>query len=188
LLQHAFTAEDIAVSGDDGVVSRGRISTATPSNTVAEPRGWMIDLAPIGDDGTSADCRGAERVVSAPQVRQGRVVFVSIIPGGACVAGGASWINALDVIDGSRLSVTPFDFNLDGYFDRADLLEAQSGERTPGSSIRVTAESEAGIYSAPAMLGLGGGELLSILSDSEGNLIQLEESNAYGWRTWLQLE
>ncbi|MBK1631481.1 hypothetical protein CKO31_12155 [Thiohalocapsa halophila] len=188
LLQHAFTADDIAVNGDGGIVSLGRISTATPTNTVTEPRGWMIDLVPVGDNDASAECSGAERIASAPQVRQGRVVFVSVIPGGACVAGGVSWINALDAIDGSRLSVTPFDFNLDGYFDEADLLAAQAGERTVGSSIRVTAESEAGIYSAPAMLGLGGGELMSILSDSAGNLLQLEESNAYGWRTWLQLE
>lgn len=188
LLQHALTADDIAVSGDGGVVSLGRISTAAPTNTVTEPRGWMIDLVPVGDDGASADCSGAERIASAPQVRQGRVVFASVIPGGACVAGGVSWINALDAIDGSRLSVAPFDFDLDGHFDKADLLEVQTGERTPGSSMRVTAESETGIYFAPAILGLGGGEVMSILSDSEGNLIQLEESNAYGWRTWLQLE
>jgi hypothetical protein len=37
-------------------------------------------------------------------------------------------------------------------------------------------------------LGLGGGQTMSIIADSEGDLIRLEESNAYGWRTWLQLD
>ncbi|WP_295543423.1 PilC/PilY family type IV pilus protein [uncultured Thiohalocapsa sp.] len=185
LLAHAFIQDDAGVSADGQVVSLGRISTAVPTRSVAEPRGWMLDLQPVE---SNADCRGSERVLSAPQVRHGRVVFVSMRPDGGCGDGGASWINALDAIDGSRPAVAPFDANLDGQLDAADLLRTQTGDSVVASSLRVVTAPGAGRYSAPTLIGVGGGKLKSVFSTSAGHLIQLEEANAHGWRTWLQLD
>jgi type IV pilus assembly protein PilY1 len=194
-----FVNNPIKVEGrdDDGlgtgvIVSEGRISStdAAPKSTPAGAiRGWMIDLVTKDEDDDLI--YAGERVVVAPQVRQGRVVFVSMIPGDCCSAGGSSWINALDALDGSRLDFTPFDFNMDGKFDTHDLLDVDGDPTTQGvvgSSIRVYNPNETGIYSAPSTLDMGGGEVMSIVSDSEGDLIQLEEWGAFGWRTWLQLQ
>jgi type IV pilus assembly protein PilY1 len=183
LLEHAFLEEAAAEDQASGaIVSRGRTSTKTPvSLPDGDVRGWRIDLKL--QDG---DAEG-ERVVVAPQVRSnGRVVFVSMIPGDCCSAGGTSWINALDAIDGSRLDYTPFDYNLDGGLDAYDLLKLADGGTAIGSSIRVGAGNSSGIYSQPATMSLGGGQVQSIVSDSEGELVMLREFGAHGWRTWLQ--
>lgn len=186
LIHHEFLqTKNVQDSATGVIVSRGRTSTTADSPKYEPPgvgnaRGWLIDLLIRGGD------KEGERVVVAPQVRRGRVVFVSMIPGDCCSAGGESWINALDALDGSRLDFTPFDFNLDGNFNKYDLLDIDGG--TVGSSIRVLTDNGTGIYSAPSALNMGGGEVMSVISDSEGDLIQLEESDAFGWRTWLQLE
>jgi type IV pilus assembly protein PilY1 len=184
LVEHAFL-QQVDVVGEDGtaVASRARTSTTSPIATPAgAARGWMIDL--MLQDGTPE----GERVVVAPQVRQGRVLFVSMIPGGCCESGGSSWINALDAIDGGRLTVTPFDFNLDGEFNNRDLLKMGDSNREIGSSIRVIADNESGIYAAPARLDLGNGDVALIVPDSEGDLHQVQQNEALRWRTWLQLE
>jgi type IV pilus assembly protein PilY1 len=181
LLQHAFIEEVDARNEAGAILSRGRTSTtdaeaAAPAGAV---RGWLIDLVLADGEGEG------ERVVVAPQVRQGRVVFASMIPGGVCKAGGTGWINALDAIDGSRLPYTPFDYNLDTNANAQDLLEVAGGMEQIGSSIR---PDDSGIYAVPSLLDLGGGEILSVISDSAGDLIQLQETGIGGWRTWLQLE
>ena len=204
LIQHRFLGSAF-VQKDPGTVgavyvSRARTSTTAATSTDAntagarypaagDVRGWFIDLI-LDPDGEEAAEPEGERVVVAPQVRQGRVVFVSMIPGDCCSAGGESWINALDAIDGSRLDFTPFDFNLDGFFDTNDLIKVagDSGPRQTGSSIRILTDNGSGIYAAPSTLVLGGGEVMSVISDSEGDLIPLEEYGTSGWRTWLQIE
>ncbi len=187
LLEHEFL-DTVTVTDDSGaIVSKARISTREPvSRPAGDVRGWYIDL-----ETDVSGCRGSERVVVNPQVRNGRVVFVSMMPESVCGSGGTSWINALDAIDGSRLETSPFDFNLDGNINTKDLFDVDDDDSTSGeagSSIRVLTDNGTGIYSAPSQLGLGGGGIMSVVSDSEGDLIQLEESNAYGWRTWLQID
>ncbi len=181
LLEHVF--EERAPMKDPAtgaIVSVGRTSTKTPVNRPAEVRGWLIDLK-LKD----ADPEG-ERVVVAPQVRNGRVFFVSMIPGNLCSSGGSSWITTLDALDGSRLDYTPFDYNLDGGFDNNDLLKVADGTHVVGSSIRAVDANRAGIYSPPSLLSLGGGEVTSIVSTSGGGLVNLKENNGLSWRTWLQ--
>jgi len=191
LLQQAFVEVTNVKNADGANVSRGRTSTKEP---VYRPegavRGWRIDLEMPGLV-IGTDCKGSERVVVDPQLRRGRVVFVSTIPESVCSSGGTSWINALDALDGSRLAFTAFDYTMDGNFDSKDLLDTDDDPSTKGevgSSIRVLTDNGTGLYAAPSSLGLGGGQTMSIIADSEGDLIRLEESNAYGWRTWLQLD
>jgi type IV pilus assembly protein PilY1 len=180
LLQHAFeegaTIKDPATGA---VISLGRSSTKTPVYTPGAVRGWLIDLK-LKDESPAG-----ERVLVAPQVRNGRVVFVSMIAGDLCSPGGSSWITALDALDGSRLDRTPFDYNRDGDVDTDDLLEVDDGA-VVGSSVRVVEADSTGIYASPSPLSLGGGEVTSIVSTSDGDLIGLKEDNGLGWRTWLQ--
>jgi type IV pilus assembly protein PilY1 len=183
LLAQQFEAQ-IQINGPEGALaSLGRISTDHLIDWSANGyRGWFIDLVLANGEPEG------ERVVVSPDVSGNRIVFVSMIPEDCCSSGGVSWLNALDANDGSRLSVTPFDYNLDGDFAANDLLQmADDGPAMPGSSIRAVADGGTGIYSAPMPLGLGNGAVQRIVSDSEGDLIRLRESTALGWRNWLQL-
>jgi len=186
LLEQQFQAEASVQEADGGTtVSLGRSSTNLTIDWSDGDRGWYIDLK-LADD----DAEG-ERVVVAPQLRGNRVVFVSMIPEDCCSSGGLSWINALDFKDGSRLPYTPFDYNLDGSFSADDKLsidDAGDTSQVVGSSIRILTDGGTGVYSAPSQLGLGGGKLQSIVSDSEGDLLLLRESTALDWRNWVQLQ
>lgn len=63
----------------------------------------------------------AERVVSDPVLRDGRVIMTSIIPSDAvCTAGGTSWLNEVDWLTGGLLASPPFDTNNDGVVDSSD--------------------------------------------------------------------
>jgi type IV pilus assembly protein PilY1 len=192
LLEQQFEATAfVEEAGGGAAVSLGRSSTNTAidwSGSDAGPgdRGWYIDLKLQGG------VAEGERVVVAPQLRGSRVVFVSMIPADCCSSGGLSWINALDFKDGSRLAYTPFDYNLDGGFGADDKLsivdDAGDTSQVVGSSIRILTDGGTGVYSAPSQLGLGGGQMQSIVSDSEGDLILLRESTALEWRNWVQLQ
>lgn len=163
----------VAVSGSGTATNTGRTSTR---NTIdwSIHLGWYLDLP---DEG--------ERVVSAPQLRGDRVVFTSqVVNGDVCRAGGVSWLNAVAFTSGSALDESPFDLNLSGTIDSADLLTTRSGQAA-GTSLRL---STGGLYSGPAAMVLPGGETLSLISSSEGDLIQILESSALRWRVWHQLQ
>ena len=162
-----------AISGSDSTTNTGRPSTR---NTIdwSIHLGWYLDLP---DEG--------ERVVSAPQLRGDRVVFTSLVVyGDVCRAGGVSWLNAVAFTSGSALDESPFDFNLSGTIDSADLLATGSGQAV-GTSLRV---SMGGLYSSPAVIVLPGGETLSLISSSKGDLTPILESSALRWRVWHQLQ
>jgi type IV pilus assembly protein PilY1 len=180
LMQHELL-EVVNVSGDGGgIVSRGRTSTKEPVSEPDPPRGWMIDL--VLRDGIAE----GERVVVAPQVRRGHVTFVSMIPGDCCEAGGMSWINTLNAIDGSRPDYIPFDYDRDGGIDQDDLLDV-GGEQVIGTSIRVGP----GIYSAGRRLDMGGGQSINVhnstLNPKEPPVLP-DDGGLSSARTWLQLE
>jgi type IV pilus assembly protein PilY1 len=180
LLEQSFLETGIRVPGSDPgtVVSEGRTSTRLPIDWSVHS-GWRLDLV----DGESAQ---GERVVTAPQLRGERVVFASLIPEpDPCKTGGSSWLNAVAYTSGSALDETPFDFDLSGTFDSADLLATGSGPAVAGTSMRLAAGT---IYSSPAALVLPGGETMTLLSTSEGDLVQLRESSALRWRVWSQIQ
>jgi type IV pilus assembly protein PilY1 len=181
LLAQWFESE-VSVQDRDAnaVVSLGRSSTDHAIDWSLH-RGWYIDLIRRGGDAEG------ERVIVAPQVRANRVVFVSMTPGECCGAGGSSWVNVLRAKDGSRLGFSPFDYDLDGRFGAADRLSTEDGDVIVGSSIRLVTDG-GGVYSAPSILGLGGGQFQGIISDSQGGLIRLQEAAALDWRTWRQID
>jgi len=121
-----------------------------------------------------------ERVVVESKVERGHVTFTSMIPGDCCEAGGLSWKNTVDAIDGSRPDYIPFDYNRDGSIDQDDLLEVD-GEQVIGTGIQV----ETGLYSPSSSL-KGVGDFYSISDGGIGkNPSGTDPSSA---RTWLQLE
>jgi len=190
LLQQRFTHTATVDGASGGLASSGRVSTDNRIQWSGDDasRGWYIDLV-VDPDDADPDAEG-ERVVTPAQVRNGRVVFVSLIPGDCCDAGGTSWINVLDVADGSRLAMIPFDYNFDGVFNADDLLEiTERGETVnrEGSSIRIETDGGTGIYSPPSLLGLGSGQVQGVVTDSEGDLVKLLESSALNWRNWQQI-
>jgi type IV pilus assembly protein PilY1 len=168
--------------GDADAKTLGRTSSTNPVDWAVH-QGWLLDLIE-----TENNLSKGERVVSSAQVRGDRVVFVSLIPEtDTCRNGGISWVNALNYTNGAALDETPFDYDLNGAFDTSDLLMVgQQGTAKVGSSIRLA--NSAGIYSGPATLPLIGGETKSMVATSDGDLIDLLESSAIGWRVYRQIQ
>lgn len=113
-------------------------------------RGWYLDLVP-----PSGTARG-ERVVSAPLLRYGRVIFNTLVPStDPCSGGGTSWLMELSQKTGGPLSYSVFDRNGDQLFNTADYVTVTSG----GSSVQVPVsglKSEVGITKTPAWISAGG--------------------------------
>jgi type IV pilus assembly protein PilY1 len=185
------TFVDLRAGNQDGSNSNVTEGRVTSDNSVdwTVQRGWYLDL-PYPQSGNATSPPTAERVTTKAEVRGNRVLFVSTIPADdPCEAGGGShsWVNALDLRDGSRLAITPFDFNLDFAFGVDDLFEISENGATvtaAGSSIRLPGT---GVYSGLATLDLGGGGIKTVLADSRGDLVSLQESTALDWRNWQRL-
>jgi type IV pilus assembly protein PilY1 len=105
-------------------------------------RGWQIDLI---DDG--------ERQVSNSILRNGRIIFTTLIPDTEpCSFGGDSWLMELDAITGGRLSESPFDLNNDDEFDEKDLVNVSGSEEPVAVSGMKSTE---GILPTPTILSSG---------------------------------
>jgi type IV pilus assembly protein PilY1 len=120
----------------------------TSANTVADSKdGWFINLPATG-----------ERQVSSSVLRNGKIVFTTIIPGGdACSAGGEGWLMVLDALTGGRPEATPLDLNLDGTFDRQDFITVTiDGEQVevPATGVK----SEVGMVDQMLLVSEGDGE------------------------------
>lgn len=98
--------------GDPGPVT----ARLTSSNAVGAS-GWYMDLvSPVAGYEN-------EKQVTTPIVRNGHVIFTTVIPEtNPCSGGGRSWIMELNVLSGARLEEAPFDINNDGKFDNADMI------------------------------------------------------------------
>jgi type IV pilus assembly protein PilY1 len=122
-------------------VGTKQFNLRTTSNAAPGTRGWYMDLVPPSPPGFQG-----ERVVSNSLLRNGRIVFTTLIPDpDPCGFGGDSWLMELDAITGKRLNESPFDLNRDGHFDSADLVP---GTTLPPSGMK----SEVGITPEPGVL------------------------------------
>jgi type IV pilus assembly protein PilY1 len=73
-------------------------------------RGWYIDLP-----------TSLERVIGAASVRDGRVIFTTVVPSNdPCVFGGSGWLMELDATNGARLPYSVFDTTGDELVTSAD--------------------------------------------------------------------
>ena len=155
--------------------------------------GWHMDL--VDESGTHA----GERVISDPQRRQNRVIFVTNIPSSdPCMAGGSSWIMELNASTGQRLNVTPFDYNNDGYINDDDLVNStvdingdgkidNSDLLAAGSGIQ---DKNGGKLSRPTILLDANNNEIKLSSTSNATISKVKErgpADKVGRRSWNQL-
>lgn len=152
----------------------------TSSNAVAYPtkKGWYMKLRkpPV-----ATPTYQGERVVSAPLLRAGRVVFTTLIPStDPCSFGGDSWIMEVDLYSGARTASPSFDLNNDRSFSSSDSVNG-----VVVSGIR----SKEGIVKTPAVISAGGVEY-KYASGTSGNIEKIvEKGTAAVKRTsWRQLQ
>ena len=145
----------------------------TSNNALTNQPGWYINLPTVAPPGT-LPATGREMQVTDSVLRSGRILFATLIPASdPCGFGGTSWLMALDARTGSRLGISLFDVNGDGYFTSADFVT--SGGITVPVSGR---QSREGVVGTPTILGTGNGDLL-IGSGSSGNLdVNKAENNS----------
>jgi type IV pilus assembly protein PilY1 len=154
----------------------------TSANAITYPtkKGWYMKLLTPNPTASTPSYDG-ERVVSAPLLRAGRVVFATLIPStDACSFGGDSWIMEIDASTGATTSTPSFDLNNDGGFTSADKVS--------GSIVSGIKSSE-GIVKTPAVISAGGIEY-KYASGTTGNIQKvIEKGTASVKRTsWRQLQ
>lgn len=141
-------------------------------------QGWYIDLPASG-----------ERQVSNSRLRNGRIIFTTLIPDARiCGFGGTGWLMELDTRNGGRLDVAAFDLSGDKKFDDSDYVNVTidgSSQRVPPSGTMSTE----GILPAPTVLSAGSTEY-KYSSGSTGGIFTVIENpgpRAYGRQAWRQL-
>jgi type IV pilus assembly protein PilY1 len=155
------------------------------SNTVdySTRRGWYLDLLP-----PSGTAKG-ERVVTAPLLRHGRVIFTTLIPSSdPCKFGGDSWIMELAANTGGRLDYSAFDLNDDDLFNASDYVTVTIGgvsQTVPVSGMA----SKAGIIKTPTVISAGEKEY-KLASGTTGEIASVKEKGGgagFGRVSWQEL-
>lgn len=170
------------------VATNGVNYRATTNTTVNYPtqKGWYMDLPSAG-----------ERVVSAPLLRNGRIIFPTLIPvppvsANICGAGSEStgWLMELDALSGGRLpaSGTPWDTNGDGMINPNDLITLADGTKVAPGGIQLAP----GAAGSPTVVKNGKIEykILSITQNAGIRKVnESSDSSASGSRqSWLQVQ
>jgi type IV pilus assembly protein PilY1 len=174
-----FVNDQGTVTAADDVTFTQDIRVTTKKAIADADDGWFFDLPATG-----------ERQVSTPILRNGRIIFTTLIPSGdACSAGGTSWLMEMDALTGGRLSFSPFDLNEDGEFNVQDFITVQiDGEdvQVPASGIRSTE----GIIKTPAIITLDRDRETKKASGSSGGIWGVNENagDQRGRLSWRQLD
>jgi type IV pilus assembly protein PilY1 len=181
---------EVKVSGSDY-----RITSDTGINWNTQS-GWYIDLISPG-----AASNLGERQVSNAVIRNGKVIFTTLLPSDdPCRDGGTSWLMELDFASGARLAYSPFDINGDGNFDGADYIciancELDADGNPDPERVDVPAsgkKSEVGIISSPSIANEAGGQReFKYTSGSSGNIEVIVENPGPGFegrQSWRQLD
>lgn len=83
--------------------------------------GWKLDLMPMLVEGVANASNFGERQVSDAVVRDGRVIFTTLIPSQSPQDfGGSSYVMQVNYRDGGALGFPAFDLNGDGVFGEVD--------------------------------------------------------------------
>ncbi len=174
LRQQVLAEGSIGSTGQYRVTSNNRIDWSVY-------KGWYLDLILAG--GTAQ----GERVILDPSIRNNRVMFVSFIPNNdICTStAGDSWVNVLDINDGSRLDSTAFDTNLDGVFGTSDLVTyTESGVDVQVAAASFKLGSSNVVYSNAASI-VSGNDIYNYFSDTAGGApVTVLESTGLEGRQW----
>jgi type IV pilus assembly protein PilY1 len=101
-----------------------RLVTANGADSVPAA-GWRLPLQPPND------AKEGERSVSQPILRNGRIIFTTLIPTqDVCGFGGRSWLMEVDAQTGGRYKDPVLDTNSDGMVDELDVI-LYNGEYLP---------------------------------------------------------
>jgi type IV pilus assembly protein PilY1 len=164
----------------------------TTENAVTN-RGWYMDLvSPPNPPGTF---RG-EMQVSDSILRNGRIIFTTLIPDAdLCSSGGSSWLMELEGLTGSRLTESPFDNNGDGQFNTSDFLTITLADGTTLTVPVSGLQSEVGIAQRPGILSGENSEYKYLSGSAENgagsNIQRAVENpgpNARGRQSWRQVK
>lgn len=140
--------------------------------------GWELQLIPEKIENAANTSNFGERQISNAIVRNGRVIFTTLIPSTVeCEFGGTSFLMTLDFRDGSALEFPAFDLNGDGEYDADDT--SASGRA-----------SDVGIMPTVSILA-DGAQDVAFGSGASGDIdvIELTVGNqAFGRQSWRQLE
>ncbi|MCU7938911.1 MAG: hypothetical protein KZQ64_12285 [gamma proteobacterium symbiont of Bathyaustriella thionipta] len=152
--------------------------------------GWYMPLYNTdANDNPNGDNLG-ERQVSASVLRNGRIIFTTLIPSvDPCSGGGTGWLMELDAASGARLEYSPFDLNDDEAFNASDFVTVT----IDGEKVRVPVsgkKSKEGIIASPAVVDDGKSEY-KYNSGSKGGVEVTRENPGpqyIGRQSWKQLE
>jgi type IV pilus assembly protein PilY1 len=174
LLQQYITNQYGFDGGEEDFTLRDVTQTAINFNV---HMGWFLELIPLEIDGTPNADNFGEKQVSNALVRDGRVIFTTLIPSqGLCDFGGSSFVMELDFKNGGGLDYPAFDLNGDGGFDDSDTMA--SGVMTDNGIV-----PSLSIFS-------GGDSDIAFGSGSSGDVseFQLNIGGSYlGRQSWRQL-
>ena len=171
------------------ITSELRITT---DNMLGANQGWYMDLV------SPVNGYENEKQVTEAVVRDQRVIFTTLTPDtDPCGYGGTSWLMELDLRDGSRLEISPFDLNIDGQFDNVDMVLTDLGDGNgplpiPPGGIRKKLE---GILARPTIVnGEFGTEGKPVqykyMPGSSGNIVVIIENpgaDSTGRQSWRQV-
>lgn len=157
-------------------------------NILGDYLGWRMDLVNTENGNTY---NAGERVVSEPVLRDGRIIFTTLVPDtDPCNSGSSGWLMEVDAESGSRLNFSAFDLNGDQLFSVADFVfvsvDATSSQAVPVSGKK----SSVGVISTPAILNSSDQKLeYKYTSGSSGHVETTVENpgGRVGRQSWQQL-
>lgn len=191
----AFSRSDLLQQNvTDEVTVDGTNYRVTSDNSInwTNDLGWYIDL--ISPNATE---NLGERQVSNAIIRNGRIIFTTLLPSDdPCDFGGSGWLMELNFATGARLSYSPFDITGDGVFSVDDYVcVANCDDDDPTNDVDVPTsgkQSGVGIIPTPSIAtDTGGQREFKYTSGSSGNIEVTVENPGPGFegrQSWRQLE
>jgi len=182
----------------DEVTVDGANYRVTSDNSInwTNDLGWYVDL--ISPDAAS---NLGERQVSNAIIRNGRVIFTTLLPSDdPCDFGGSGWLMELNFATGARLSYSPFDITGEGAFSVEDYIciancELDADGNPDPERVDVPAsgkQSGVGIIATPSIAtDTGGQREFKYTSGSSGNIEVIVENPGPGFegrQSWRELE
>lgn len=172
LQEQTFIYEGPRTSSDLSVV-RVTSNNATDYSGPSGKRGWYLDLL-----SPNTPSHLGERVVSAPLLRNGRLIITSIVPStAACDQGGYTWLTALDALYGKRRADNTFDYTNDRLFTAEDSALINDQKYSVGS----TKLSEEGLIDTRNIISDDKSDLLLVPGGSK-SLPPSNKENRWSWR------
>ncbi len=182
--QRILIEDSFEFTGPDGetITEQLRVTTNDAVNWSTK-RGWYLDLvSPDGFEG--------ERQVTNSVVRNGRLIFTTMIPSDTsdpCAPAGTSWIMEMNAATGSRLTYSPFDLNRDDTFSSADYVTVV----IDGQTVKVPTtgrKMEGGHAQTPTVVASENKEF-KYVSTSEGleTIVENPGKSLTGRQSWREL-